>query len=274
MKSRAYVEPSSAKHSVFTHIPKDPNCENACWRITASASCRRRAGTVVPRVEHFGGLITADHKILSEESEPRNNHRYVVVVQDSILLVQNKNYPRDPRRTWSEQGNQVIYTYNSLEFGKTCEELSWNHCTSTPHRLETHGFAERAARRVKEGTFAVLLIWHGWNGGRLLWNVSAICETFKTSCLMGRDTPFERRFEMPFIGPVVPFVAMVEYHPISAKDQSRLHQFGAKVLPGIVLGYALYAGESGKETLSRTLKFWRRWTHQNSTPEGSMPRKC
>ena len=24
------------------------------------------------------------------------------------------------------------------------------------------------------------------NGGRILWNVSAICETFKISCLMGR----------------------------------------------------------------------------------------
>ena len=35
---------------------------------------------------------------------------------------------------------------------------------------------------------------------------------------------------------------MVEYHPISAKDQSRLHQFGSKVLLGIFLGYALYAG--------------------------------
>ena len=39
---------------------------------------------------------------------------------------------------------------------------------------------------------------------------------------------------------------MVEYHSISAKDQSRLHQFGAKVLPGFFLGYALYAGENGK----------------------------
>ena len=47
---------------------------------------------------------------------------------------------------------------------------------------------------------------------------------------------------MPFNGPVVPFGAMVEYHSISAKDQSRLHQFGAKVLPGIFLGYVLYAG--------------------------------
>ena len=35
---------------------------------------------------------------------------------------------------------------------------------------------------------------------------------------------------------------MVEYHPISAKDQSRIHQFGKKVLPGLFLGYALCAG--------------------------------
>ena len=32
-----------------------------------------------------------------------------------------------------------------------------NHCASTPHRSETNGIAERAVRRVKEGTSAVLL---------------------------------------------------------------------------------------------------------------------
>ena len=43
--------------------------------------------------------------------------------------------------------------------------------------------------------------------------------------------------------------------PISAKDLFRLHQFFAQVLPGIFLGCALYAGESGRETLwSKTLK--------------------
>ena len=52
---------------------------------------------------------------------------------------------------------KVINTDNSLELGKTCEDLSWNHCTSTPHRSETNGIAERAVRRVKEGTSAVLL---------------------------------------------------------------------------------------------------------------------
>ena len=49
-------------------------------------------------------------------------------------------------------------------------------------------------------------------------------------------TPSERRFGVPFNGQVIPLGAMVEYHPISAKDISRLHQFGPKVLPGIFLG--------------------------------------
>ena len=51
---------------------------------------------------------------------------------------------------------------------------------------------------------------------------------------------------MPFNGPVIPFGAMVEYHPISAKDISRLHQFGKKVLPGIFLGYVFWSVEIWK----------------------------
>ena len=51
----------------------------------------------------------------------------------------------------------------------------------------------------------------------------------RTLVLMGK-TPFERRFGIPFNGPVILFGALVEYHPISAKDVSRSHQFGPKVL--------------------------------------------
>ena len=54
-------------------------------------------------------------------------------------------------------------------------------------------------------------------------------------------TPHERRFGQPFKGPIVPFGSLVEHHPITAKDQSRIHQFEKKVLPGLFLGYALYA---------------------------------
>ena len=55
-------------------------------------------------------------------------------------------------------------------------------------------------------------------------------------------TPHEIRFGEPFKGPIIPFGSLVEHHPISVKDQSRIHQFGKKVLPGLFLGYALYAG--------------------------------
>ena len=50
----------------------------------------------------------------------------------------------------------------------------------------------------------------------------------------------------PCKGPIIPFGSLVEYYHISAKDQSRIHQFGKKVLPGIFLGYALYAGVISK----------------------------
>ena len=51
-------------------------------------------------------------------------------------------------------------------------------------------------------------------------------------------TPYERRFGEPFKGPIIPFGSLVEYYPISAKDQSRIHQFGRKVLGGLFLGFA------------------------------------
>ena len=50
--------------------------------------------------------------------------------------------------------------------------------------------------------------------------------------------------ENPLNGPIIPFGSLVEYYPISVKDQSRIHQFGKKVLPGLFLGYALYAGRN------------------------------
>ena len=141
---------------------------------------------------------------------------------------------------------KVIYTENSLEFGKYCEELAWNHCTSTPHRSETNGSAGRVVRRVKEGTSAVLLqsgLDNEW------WADFKECYCYLRNIqdlLSDGKTPHERRFGMPFNAPVIPFGAMVEYHPISANDISILHLFDPKVLPGMFLGYVLYAGRIWK----------------------------
>ena len=54
------------KHSVYTHFPKDHNCDVSNKTKITRAPCRRRIGRVVPRAENFGDLITADHKVLSE----------------------------------------------------------------------------------------------------------------------------------------------------------------------------------------------------------------
>ena len=70
------------KHSVYTHFPEDRNCEICKRTKITRAPCRRRSGGAVPRAENFGDLITADHKVLSDNCESRNNHRYAVVVQD------------------------------------------------------------------------------------------------------------------------------------------------------------------------------------------------
>ena len=140
------------KHCIHTHFPKDRNCEICQRNKITRAPCRRRTGRIVLRAEKFGDLITADHKVLSEGCESRNNHRYAVVVQD-LATQWIQAYPCKTKTSQETQRSlqkfleperkpKVTHTDNSLEFGKACEDLSWNHCTSTPHRSETHGIAE------------------------------------------------------------------------------------------------------------------------------------
>ena len=61
----------TSKHIIFTHFPKDRN-HDICLRTNITrASCRKRTVTVAPTEEHFGDLIAADYKFLSERCESR-----------------------------------------------------------------------------------------------------------------------------------------------------------------------------------------------------------
>ena len=113
------------KHSVYTHFPKDRTCE-ICQRTKITrAPCGRRTGRVERRAENFGDLITADHKIVSEGCESRNNQRYAVVVQELatqwIQSYQCKtNISQEAERSLQKflepnRKPKVIYTDNSLE---------------------------------------------------------------------------------------------------------------------------------------------------------------
>ena len=66
----------------------------------------------------------------------------------------------------------------------------------------------------------------------------------RSRSLLWWDDPIWETFWQPFKGPIIPCGSLVECYPISAKDQSRIHQFGKKVLPGLFL--ALYAGRIWK----------------------------
>ena len=194
----------------------------------------------------FGDLITADHKVFNEGSESGNNHRYAVVVQDLATQwiqscpCKNKKSQETEKslRKFMEPSRKpkVICAGNSLEFGKSCEELSWNHRTSTPYRSETNGIAERTVRRVKEGTSAVLFqsaLDDKW------WSDSTECYCYLRNVqdlLADEKTPYERRFGESSKGRIIPLGAPVEYLPNLERDKARIHQFGKKVLPGIFVG--------------------------------------
>ena len=72
---------------------------------------------------------------------------------------------------------------------------------------------------MKEGTSAVLL----QSGLDEKWRVDSMeCYGYLRNVqdlLADGKTPHERRFGEPFKGPVIPFGAMVEYHPFSSRDR-------------------------------------------------------
>ena len=133
------VVTKSRKHRMFTHFPKDRNCDVCLRTKIIKTPCRRRTGEALLRAEKFGDLITADHKVLSDNCESRNNHRYAVVVQD-LATQWIQSYPCKTKTSHDtgkslltflepSQTPKVVYTDNSMEFGRGCEDLSWNHRT-------------------------------------------------------------------------------------------------------------------------------------------------
>ena len=67
------------------------------------------------------------------------------------------------------------------------------------------------------------------NGGQILCNAIPICETFKISCLIGNST--RKSF---WKGPIIPFGSLLEYYPISSKNNSRIDQFWKESFTWIV----------------------------------------
>ena len=128
------VVSKSRKHGIYTHFPKDRNCE-VCKRTKITRALRRRrTGEAVPRAENFGDLTTADHKVLNEGGQSRNNDRYAVVVQD-LATQWTPSYPCKTKTSQETERSfrkflepshrpKVENTDNTMEFGRAREDLS------------------------------------------------------------------------------------------------------------------------------------------------------
>ena len=224
----------SGKHSIFSHFPKNRNCDICVRSKVTRAPCRKNTGAATPRAENVVGFITADHKVLSEGCESRK----------TSLREQKRAY----KRSWSRRGNQKSFTLNiPLNLAKLVNTYLGIIVRRHPDRSETNGIHGGAVRRIEEGTSAVLLQ-SGLDEKCLADSMECCCNPRNIQDLLSDGkTPYERRFGEPFKGLIIPFGSMVEYHPISAKDLSRLHHFGKKVLPGIFHGYVLQGlGKDGR----------------------------
>ena len=198
-----------------SHIPLQERCQIRKvmlqkWRHkkrkhSVHADFRKNQKRSILQAEKHGDMITAEHKIFNEGRESRNNHWHAVVVQ---VLATQRN-PCQTKTAQETEKNVRKFTdtvaeaksyslVNLLEFGKLCEEISWNHRATTPFQSEASGIAERAVRRIKEVTPAVLLqsgLDEKW------WSDSMECYYYLLDVqdlLADRKSQYERRFGESF----------------------------------------------------------------------------
>ena len=155
------------KHSIYTHFPKNRNCDICQKTKITRAPWWRRTGEAVPRaanlvIDNSRSQSSQWRLWISKQSTICSRGARLGYPMDPVVSVQNKNFTGNPERSLQKfleptRKPKVICTDNSLEFGKACEDVSWNHCRSTPHRAETNGIVESVVRRIGEGASAVLL---------------------------------------------------------------------------------------------------------------------
>ena len=264
MEPRAKVESASCKHSVYTHFPKDPNCD-ICLKTKNKGSLpktywysRAQSGTFW-WLDYCGSQSSQWRLWISKQSSICNRGAGLGHPMDPVASVQNKNFTRNPEKLAKVPGTreetkshlhwQFLGIWQSL-WRSFLESLYVdNHTDQKQMGLPKEQCAEWMKGHLRCLQFGLGNEW--WvdsiESYRYLRNMQDLLSDGKT--------PHERRIGMPFDGPVIPLGAMVEYHPISAKDQSRLHQFGAKVLPGIYFSVMhCTRRESGKQTLRLNAK--------------------
>ena len=193
----------------------------------------------MPEATKFADSITPDHLILAKDEDlSRKQERVACVIFDifSKWLEAYGALTNDAESTRKAikrfLGPQVapehIYSDNSKEIEAAIKQLDWEdrHDTSTPNRPATNGIAERCVRTVKEGIAAVLL----QSGLSPEWWADAMryfCFQHNIEDKLADGlTPYEKRFNESYNGPIFAFGQEIEYTPSSPKVKNSDAPYG------------------------------------------------
>ena len=130
------------EHNLFTHFPKDPNCEVCRTAKSQRAQCRKKVHGEpgdLPTPEKFADSVTADHAILSENEASRKGDRVALIMQDRFSSWL-QGYPaltkdaEDTKRAFQrflgpKTVPEHVYTDGSPEFKRSLLDLGFSHDT-------------------------------------------------------------------------------------------------------------------------------------------------
>jgi DNA (cytosine-5)-methyltransferase 1 len=261
---KVVMSKTSCTHNIFTHFPKDPDCdickENKPMKAPSRSKDERECDAL-PEPVVFGDSGTLDHKIINEDDKSKSEDRAVCVILDRatywLQAYADKHKSAEAtikalQQFYGPQIQQVckhLYSDNSKEIKAACKHLLLSHDTSISHVPQSNGIAENAVKRVKEGTACTLTqsgFCDAW------WNLAMYCFCFLKNVvdiLWNNKTAYANRFGQEFRGPIIPFGAEVHYYPNSPDDRSRSHEMSNKHLSGLFLGYKQQAGGGWSDIL-------------------------
>ena len=247
-------QPPKGKHNILTHYPKDPNCPicNQCKIQHQPCRVSKTKPDSEEKPKKFGDRLTADHSINPHGKTGRKGETVSLIIQDEATSwVQGygcKTKSAEETKKCFEffmgtaMKAKLVYTDNSQELNSALEMLGWPHDPSTPYKPQTNGIAERAVRRVKEGTSCMLL----QSGFCEFWWPNAMQLYCLYRCvldvLIGGETAYMKRYGVEFTGPIIPMGARVMYKPLDPRDKAKIEKYYSKVLEGIFIGHEQHYG--------------------------------
>ena len=214
------------------HLPKQEGRPIRDVTKLQRAPCRKGPHgepDAIPEPEKSADSAAADYKTSNDGDKNKSSDRPALIIQGRKTS-RLQSYPAKTRSVdetlqafQSFFGPKTrplhVYTHGGAEFKKDSQA---SHDTSTPHRPQTNGVVERAARRVKEGTNSTLAqsgLHDMWWGEAMTcpYFLRCVVDTLKTG-----ESPWKARFVSNFPGPIYPF----------GSEVCNIHPPTRKILPG------------------------------------------